>query len=106
VDIAWVHYLKTHYKAAINEIGKLALPNADALLILAASHAQIAVHCLEEGKETDAALEKKLASLALRRAKIGRPRWTINKERRKSPFKRDEDLNHWLNGLTMAGLPK
>ena len=61
VDIAWVHYLKTHYKAAIDEVGKLALPNADALLILAASHAQLAVHCLMEGKEADAVLEQKLA---------------------------------------------
>ena len=70
VDVAWVHYLKTHYKAAINEVGKLALPNADALLILAASHAQIADHCLVEGKETDAALEKRLSKLALRQAKM------------------------------------
>jgi adenylate cyclase len=106
IDVAWVHYLKTHYQAAINEIAKLALPNADALLILAASHAQVADQLLAKGMEADATLQKKLAKLALRRAKIGRPRWTINKERQKSPFKREEDLNHWLDGLLKAGLPQ
>jgi adenylate cyclase len=106
VDVAWVHYVKRHYRAAITQVAKLALPNADALLILAASHAQVADHCLAEGMEADAILEKKLARKALRRAKIGRPRWTINKERQKSPFKREEDLNHWLNGLIKAGLPQ
>jgi hypothetical protein len=34
-----------------------------------------------------------------------RPSWTIAKERQKSPFRNEDDAEHWLDGLRKAGLP-
>ena len=106
VNVAWVNYLAAEYEAAVGEIAQLAIANADALLILAASQAQIANRHETGGRTEAAAAAIELASAALRQTGTGRPRWTVAKERQKSPFKRVEDLDHWLNGLRKAGLPE
>lgn len=106
VDIAWVNYLKKEYEAAIDEVNRLAMPNADAQLILAASQAQIAGRRLAENQSELSILARAVAREALRLALARMPRWTIAKERRRTPFKRAEDLEHWLGGLRKAGLPE
>ncbi len=106
VDIAWMRYLKREYAAAIDEINRLAMPNADAQFILAAAQAQVASRRAAENQAELSGLAQALAREALRNALARIPRWTINKEQRRSPFRRPEDLEHWLSGLRMAGLPQ
>ena len=105
-DVAWELYLMRDYEHALSELSRIANPNADAGLILAACHGQIA--CLHDVEHDDnaAATSRQAAKVALRQTRGPRPQWTIAKERQKSPFKKETDLEHWLDGLRKAGLPE
>jgi adenylate cyclase len=105
-DIAWVNYLLGEYETGISEIARMANPNPGALLVLTACHGRMVARQKTEGRPDLAVQHEKLAHAALDEFKSMRTGWTIAKERKKSPFKNESDLGHWLDGLRLAGLPE
>jgi TolB-like protein/class 3 adenylate cyclase len=104
-DLAWMHYLGRDYDRALAEINHLSNPSADAWLIAAACHGQIAALRQAGGNPAAAATALAAAGRALKMIGPQRPSWTIAKERQKSPFRNEDDAEHWLDGLRKAGLP-
>ena len=105
-DLAWMHYLGRDYDQALLELKRLSNPSADARLIEAACHGQIAALRQSADDPGTAAAALAIARRALGRIGPQRPGWTIAKERQKSPFRNDADAEHWLDGLRKAGLPE
>jgi adenylate cyclase len=82
-------YMDKKYREALNAIAKITEPNNDLLLITAASKAQLGNL---EGAKADMAEFSK-----------NDPEWSIAKSA-EYYYKKDEDRQHWLDGLRKAGL--
>jgi adenylate cyclase len=92
------YYFIGEYEEAIAELGKLINPSEDVLLILAASHARLAV----SGRDTEANSVRAHDYIA--RFKKRRPRWTLENQKEVTRYRNEADMDHWLEGLRLAGL--
>lgn len=96
--LGWCYYFIGEYAESIAELEKAINPSDDVLLILAASHARLAIIGLDS--EANAAR----AHDYIARFKKRRPRWTLNNQRDVTRYRNEADADHWLEGLRLAGL--
>ena len=90
-DAGIIHYTARRYPAAIDAIERGREPDADTLLFLAASYAQ-----LGRLPEAQATVKRVLAL---------DPNATVAKWAAQQPYKNPADLEHYKDGLRKAGLP-
>ncbi len=90
-DAGIIHYTARQYGAAIDAIERGREPDADTLLFLAASYAQ-----LGRLPEAQATVKRVLAL---------DPNATVAKWAAQQPYKNPADLEHYKDGLRKAGLP-
>ena len=96
--LGWCYYFINEYEEAIAELEKLLNPSDDALLILAASHARLAM----SGR--DAEYNSGRAHNYISQFKKRRPRWTLADQKEVTHYRDPGDAAHWLDGLQLAGL--
>ena len=91
-DAGIIYFTARQYEAAIAAIERGREPDADTLLFLAASYAQ-----LGRLPEAQAAVKRVLAL---------DPSATVAKWAAQEPYKNPADLEHYKDGLRKAGLPE
>lgn len=96
--LGWCYYFIGEYEEAIAELGKLINPSDDVLLVLAASHARLAV----SGRDADT--NRQRAHDYIAKFKRRRPRWTLENQKEVARYRNEADTAHWLEGLRLAGL--
>jgi len=102
--LGWVFYFAREYEEAIQEIGKMVSPSDDEFLILAVSHARLAQVLEEDEDGRGADRHRERARFNIDRFLRKRPDWTVERQRGLSLFLTGDDLDHWLDGLRLAGL--
>lgn len=103
--LGWCLYYIHDYDEAIAELAKILTPSNEVLLIIAASHAQVAAHHESAERSVEAAASAKQASVYMDRFLERRPDWTLEKQQNLTRVRDSGDLKHWLQGLERAGLP-
>ncbi len=100
--LGWVLHHAHDYNASIVELERIHAPSNRVRLIMAANHARLARAAVDEpdGRHHEREAKRYLADFL-----DHRPDWTREKEQSKLHFERDSDLEHWLEGLSLAGLP-
>ena len=92
-DLAWAHFNTHRYDAAIDALIKTS-PKAGGFY-----HLLHAASCINAGR-SDRALK------SMRIFRETEPNYTIETAARANPFKKPEDLEHYLDALRAAGLPE
>ncbi|HTO82792.1 MAG TPA: hypothetical protein VMQ73_11185 [Methylomirabilota bacterium] len=101
-DMAWALYLRGRqdsdaYDAALTELGQLFYKPGDPKYLIDIHLLIAAIHAQKK--------DYKSAAYYLQRFQQGRPKWTVEDERRSTPFSNPADLDHWIDGVKKAGLP-
>ncbi len=104
--LGWCYYFMGEYEEAIAEIDRISNPTEEAILIEAASQAQLAFKHRASGNEAKAACAQKSAGLFMKKFLAKRPGWTVERQKPLARLGKDKDLEHWLEGLRRAGLPE
>ncbi len=104
-NLGWCFYFMRDYDGAIAELGKLLNPSNEAVLIMAASHAQLAEQHKAEGRDVDAKASAQKAKAHVDKLLARRPDWTVAQQRNVTRVRDADDLKHFLDGLELAGLP-
>jgi len=102
--LGWALHHARHYERSIQQLQLIMAPNNEVRLIMAANCARLAEAAKRGG---DSSCHAELAAAALRWCDEFRRRrgdWTLGKERESTHFTRRADLEHWLEGLGLAGL--
>jgi len=105
-NLALLDYCLKDYDAVIGQLGRLPQTRSDDRALLAAAHARKAALLEAHGRTDEAAAERARAAEQMRRFLTDKPDWTLEKERTLVQFQNQEDLEHWLTGLALAGLPE
>lgn len=103
--LGWCYYFMRDYDEAIAELGKILNPSNEVLLIISASHAQLATQHQVAGRDSDAEAATTQAATHMSRFLERRPDWTVPKQKNLTRVRDRDDLDHWLVGLERAGLP-
>lgn len=104
-NLGWCFYFMRDYDEAIAELGKILTPSNEALLIIAASHAQLAEQHKAAGQSAKAKASSKRANEHVGKLLERRPDWTVDQQRHVTRLRDEDDLKHLLDGLELAGLP-
>ena len=104
VSLAWVHYFMLNYESSLELLSGVRHVTTDVLKTSAAEHAQLAAQYKLENKRVRASHAETQAKESLKSFLQRRPDWTVQKERRLATFRRQEDEQHWYEGLRKAGL--
>lgn len=104
-NLALLQYCLRNYDDVIAGLKRISRLRSDDRALLAAAHARKAELLAERGQTDAAASERDRAAAAMRRFLEAKPAWTLSTERAVVHFQNREDLEHWLTGLEMAGLP-
>jgi len=99
--LGWALHHARNYRQSIAELERILKPNNEVRLILAASHARLAEACDDAAEALQHRREAERHCVEFRQRRAD---WTLEKERGKIHFQREEDLTHWLEGLSRAGL--
>lgn len=104
--LGWCCYFMRDYDQALSELGKILNPSNEVLLIIAASHAQLAEQHEREGQVQKAETAAGEAAAYMARFLEQRADWTLAKQKKLTRVRNTGDLKHWLDGLQLAGLPR
>lgn len=105
-NLGWALHVARDYAASTRELLRISRPSNEVFVMLAANHARLAESAAEARDSAGRDRHRAEAAEFLARFRANRPDWTIAIERTKRAFRRDEDLEHWLTGLRLAGLPE
>jgi TolB-like protein/class 3 adenylate cyclase len=103
-SLAWIHYFMLNYESSLELLSSVRHVTTDVLKLSAAAHAQLAAQCKLENQRVRALHAETQAKESLKSFLQRRPDWTVQKERRLATFRRQEDEQHWYEGLRKAGL--
>lgn len=104
--LGWAFHFAREYDDAITEISTMVSPSDEEYLVLAASHVRRADIQEADGNPKQADKDRKAASANIKKFLKRRPGWTVERHRAVTRFRSGEDLEYWLEGLAMAGLPE
>ncbi len=99
--LGWALHHARDYQTSVTELERIHNPSNRVRLILAANHARLADSCADKDSNEHHLRETKRYMTAFLEH---RPDWTREKEQSKLTFEHRADLEHWLEGLSLAGL--
>ena len=90
-NAAIIYYTARRYEAVVEAVDRMTSPPVDPLLFKAAAHAQLGQ------------IDK--AQAAVEQVRLLDPKATVAKWSAQQPYKKAEDLQHYIEGVRKAGLP-
>lgn len=105
-NLALLEYSLGDYDSVVEGLGRLTRLRSDDRALLAAAHARRAELLESGGQRGAASRERDAAAAAMRGFLADKAHWTLERERNVVQFQNEADLEHWLTGLRMAGLPE